>query len=92
MQIITFLPVFLLQFALPSFATEENYACRASEECTLGEEQCYRPLAINKRYKKINEESNKENRPLIQCEEYKGPSKEKYRAVCKEKKCVLELK
>lgn len=67
-------------------------ACGKHGDCVVSEEQCYRPLAIHRKFLRKNEESNEKVRPLIQCIEYKGPPKGAYRAVCKEKQCTLELK
>ena len=76
----------------PSIALEAWHDCRNTTECVVSEEPCYNPIAINKKFLKQNNESNERQRPLIQSVEYKGPSKEKYVTICKNKKCALKLK
>lgn len=58
----------------------------------MSEDACYSPIAIHKKYLKLNEEKNEQERPSILCLEYKGPAKTEYVALCKQNKCTLELK
>jgi len=80
--------------ASPSHASpmEAWQACEASSDCVVDEAACYRPLAIHKKFLLQNQERNKKIRPVIKCSRYEGPPKESLRAICKEKKCVLEPK
>ena len=79
-----------LLFSCVSFASDDWIACKTPSECTIGEEQCYSPIAINKKFLKANEENNERQRPLIQCIEYKGPPRDNLKAICRDKKCILD--
>lgn len=83
----------IFSIILPSsFATEDRSTCGSSSECIVDEEPCYSPLAINRKFLKQNQEANRKIRPIIQCVESKDPPKEKFAAVCVNKKCALKLK
>ncbi len=76
----------------PIFASDQWMICKRSSECVVDEDACYGPIAILFNFITQNKDRNEKQRPEIFCEEYKGPHKDNYFAVCKKKKCVLQLK
>lgn len=67
----------------------DRFACKVKSDCVVSEDACYNPFALNKKFLKENEESNKKLRPLIKCQKYEGTPKENLKATCRARKCEL---